>query len=114
MPADAIYFSTPTRKVDELSTMTVLARFRDRATNADIVPTTVDYRLDTLEGSEITGWTAVSPQAVSSVTLSANQNRIHNNFRVLETKVLTVASDRNLPSEYRDSLSYQVRNEAVR
>lgn len=107
--ANSITFSTPTRKINERSTMVVIARFRDRATNADVTPTNVKYRLDG-ELGEITGWTTATPGTTATITLTAAQNAILNDARALETRTLSVASDYGLAGQFIESFAYQVRN----
>ena len=115
MSCNLIAFSTPTLKVQERSSMAVTARFRDRAA-ADVTPTNVSYRLDSAEGNwgncELLGWTSGTPGTTLAITITPEQNRILNDARALETRYLTVASDKGLSTEYRETLRYQVRNEA--
>lgn len=109
--ANAIYLSTPTRKVNERSSMIVVARFRDRATNADVTPTNVYYRLDDGDGCQITGWTSVTPGTTATVTLSPTQNQVLNCTRALEAKFISFAADYGLSTEYRETFRYEVRNQ---
>jgi hypothetical protein len=108
--ANQITISTPSRKIDENSTMVVVARFRDRATIADVTPTNVYYRLDDAEGGQITDWTSVTPGTTATVTLTPTQNAIRNCTRVLEAKYLSIAADYGLSTEYRETFRYEVRN----
>lgn len=110
--ANAIYLSTPTRKINERSSMVVTARFRDRASNADVTPTNVYYSLFNCDGYEITGWTSLTPGTTVSVTLSPTQNEIRNGTRALEAKYITFAADYGLSTEYRETFRYEVRNQA--
>lgn len=106
-----IVLSTPTRKINERSSMVVTARFRDRATNADVTPTNIYYRLDG-ECGQITDWTSVTPGTTASVTIPAESNRIYNNARALEPRYLSFAADKGLSTEYRETFRYEVRNQA--
>ncbi len=108
MSTSAIYFSTPTRKVTERSTMVVTARFRDRATNTDVTPTTVHYRIDAC--GLITDWTSVTPANPVTITITPEENRIENDARGLEKRVLTVCTDRNLATQFIETLLFEVRN----
>lgn len=110
--ANAIYLSTPTRKVNERSSMVVTARFRDRATNADVTPTNVKYRLDDAETGQITDWTSLTPGTTASVTLTPTQNQVLNCTRALEAKFISFAADYGLSTEYRETFRYEVRNQA--
>jgi urease alpha subunit len=110
--ANAIYLSTPTRKINERSSMVVTARFRDRATNADVTPTNVYYRLDSGECGEITGWTSLTTGTTATVTLTPTQNQIRNGTRALEAKYISFAADYGLATEYRETFRYTVTNQA--
>lgn len=111
MSINQITFSTPTRKIPEGSSAVVLARFRDRDENTDIVPTNVQYRLDSEFGCPIADWTSATATATTAITLTAEQNAIRNSLRSIEANVLTVAADRGLSTEYRDTFRFEVRNE---
>lgn len=107
---NAIYFSTPTRKVNERSSMVIVARFRDRATGSDVTPTNCQYRLDG-EYGEILGWTSLTPGTTATITLTPAQTAILEDSRTLETKTLSVAADYGLSTQYIDSMDFQVRNQ---
>jgi hypothetical protein len=109
--ANLIVLSTPQRKINERSSMIIVARFRDRATSADVTPTTIDYRLDDGETGEITGWTVLTPGTTASVTLSSTQNQILNCTRTVEPKFITFAADRGLSTEHRETFRFEVRNQ---
>jgi|SRR6185369_8520907 len=108
--ATAIYFSTPTRKINERSVMTVVARFRDRSSGTDVTPTNVKYRLDG-ECGEILGWTTAATGTTASIVLTAAQTAIVNGTRALETKTLSVAADFGISTQYIESMDFQVRNQ---
>lgn len=109
--ANLIVLSTPTRKVNERSSMVVVARFRDRATNADVTPTNAYYRLDSGEIGEVTGWTSVTAGTTVTVTLTPTQNQIYNCTRRLESRFLSFAADYGLATEYRETFKYEIRNQ---
>lgn len=106
-----ITFSTPTRKIPEGSSAVVLARFRDRDLNTDIVPSNVAYRIDSEFGCPIADWTSATATATTAITLTAEQNAIRNRLRNIEANVLTVAADRGLSTEYRDTFRFEIKNE---
>lgn len=108
--ATAIYFSTPTRKINERSAMTVVARFRDRATNADVTPTNAKYRLDS-ECGEVTGWTALTPGPTATISLTSTQTQILNGIHALQDMVLSVAADYGLAGQFIETMPFQVRNQ---
>jgi hypothetical protein len=108
--ATAIYFSTPTRKVNERSVMTIVARFRDRSAGTDVTPTNVRYRLDG-ECGEILGWTTATPGTTATITLTPAQTAVLNGSRNIETKTLSVAADYGLATQFVESMDFQVRNQ---
>jgi hypothetical protein len=108
--ATAIYFSTPTRKINERSSMVVVARFRDRATGTDVTPTNVRYRLDS-ECGEILGWTTATPGTTATLTLTPEQTAMRNGPHNIETKTLSVAADYGLATQFIESMDFQVRNQ---
>lgn len=109
--SNQIVFSTPQRKINERSSMIVTARFRDRATNADVTPTNVYYRLDSPEIGELIGWTSVTTGTSVNVTLSATQNQIYNCTRNIEPRFMSFAADYGLSTEFRDTMRYEIRNQ---
>lgn len=109
--ANAIFLSTPTRKISERSSMVVTARFRDRATNADVTPTNVYYSLFDGDGCQITGWTSLTTGTTVSLTLTPTQNLIRNCTRASEAKYLSFAADYGLATEYRETFRYSVTNQ---
>lgn len=111
MAADFISFSAPQTVVNERSSLVVAARFRNRASAADVTPTNVYYRLDDGQTGEITGWTSVTPGTSVSITLSPTQNQVRNCTRAIEQKVLSVASDYGLSTQYIQPMRYDVRNQ---
>lgn len=107
--ANLIAFSTPQRKINERSVMVVVARFRDRATNADVTPTNAKYRLDGPNG-EVLGWTTVTATTTATITLTAAQTAILNDTRTLQDMTLSVAADYALATQFIETLPFQVRN----
>lgn len=107
---NSITLSTPTRKVNERSSMVVTARFRDRTTNADVTPTNVYWRLDG-ECGQITDWTSVTPGTTASVTIPSASHQI-NSAHAFEPRYLSFAADKGLSTEYRETWRYEVRNQA--
>lgn len=104
-----IALSTPSRRINEGSSMVITATFRNRSTSETAVPTNVKYRLDGEHG-QITGWTDVIASTVATITLSPAQTAIINNSRSVETRVLSVAADYGLATQYIEPMIFQVRN----
>lgn len=111
MAADQITLTTNSRKVNERSSVVMTARFRNRATAADVTPTNVKYRLDDAGTGQITDWTTVTPGTSVSVTLTPTQTQILNCARNLEAKFISFAADYGLATEYRETFRFDVRNQ---
>lgn len=109
MATTQITFSTPTARINERSVMAIVARFRDRATDADVTPTNVRYRLDG-ECGEILGWTTATPGTSVTLTLTSAQTAIENDTRSIEPKVLSVAADYGLSTQFIETYRFEVRN----
>ena len=109
---DQIAFATPTRIVNEQSTMVVSARFRNRAAAADATtPTNVKYQItDVPSGTILTDFTTVTPANPVSITLSTTQTKILNDTRGQEKKRLTIVADYGLATQFLDSMTFEVRN----
>lgn len=111
MAADFIELTANTSKVVEGSSLVVTARFRNQASNADVTPTNVNYRLDEpVSRCVIQDWTAVAPGTSVNISLTADNNRVRNCLTPLERRLLTVSSDYGLATQYRQSFSYDVKN----
>lgn len=108
--ATAIYFSTPTRKINERSAMSITARFRDRSAGTDVTPTNCKYRLDG-ECGQVTDWTALTPGTTATISLTSSQTAISNDARALEQMTLSVAADYGLSTQFIESMTFQVRNQ---
>lgn len=97
---------------NEGSALTVVAKFWDDSTETwtAITPTTVKYRLDNADGSQITDWTTVSPASSVTISLTGAQNTIVSDCRDYETKQLTVKADDGLSTQFQSTFTYRVRN----
>lgn len=109
--ADQITFTLRKDRIKEASTIIVVARFRDRATAADVIPTNVKYRLDCLTtGAELVDWTTVTPAASVTISIPASENEMQYADSRIERKQLTVAADFALSTQFIETLDYEVRN----
>jgi hypothetical protein len=109
LTTNQIAFSTPTRVINERSSMVVTVNFRDRSTSSGITPTNVSYRID--GDGEILGWTSVTPASEMEITLTPAQTAIQNDSRRVERKTLSVAADYGLDTQFIQTMSFQVRNQ---
>lgn len=100
------------RTVNEGSFLTAIAKFWDDSTETWTaqIPTTIHYRLDNINGSQITDWTSVSAAGSATITLTGTQNAIVDDCLEYETKQLTVMANRGLSTQYQDTFTYKVRN----
>lgn len=104
------FVKLPEPVVKERSSTTVTAYFRSAA-NAAEAPTTIHYRLDDLStNTEVLDWTSVSAAASASISITPAQNKIHNNAHLRELRQITVAADKGLAGETRDTAVWKVVN----
>ena len=109
MTTTAIYFRTQNRKVNESTHMVIVARFQDRSTGTDVIPTNCRYRLDS-DTHAIRDWTELTPGNEVTIELTPAETAISNATRVLERKVLAVAADYGLSSVFVETMPFHVRN----
>jgi hypothetical protein len=108
--SDLIVISLPKDRIREASRQIVTARFRDRATAADVTPTNVQWRLDDPDtGCEIAGWTSETPGTSVSITTTPTHNTCKG-CRPIERRQLTVAADYGLATQFVESAVYEIRN----
>lgn len=108
--ADQIVFRFPRDRINERSSLTVIARFRDRATDADVTPTNVKYRIDNLSsGAEILDWTTVSTSTEVSIATTPDENecKVRDEW---QRNLLTVAADYGLSTQFNETFQYEIRN----
>ena len=104
------FIKLPQPRYKERSGFSTTAYFRDNS-GAASAPTTVHYRIDDpLTDTNITGWTSISAAASVTVTVLPSENRIVNNSKNTELRQLTVAADKGLSTETRDTLEWRVVN----
>src|SRR5690348_16152709 len=105
MPVTRIAFAAPNRIVNERSAFAFTARFRDKDAEADVTPTTVQYRVDDIYSNvPIADWTTVTPGTTVTIAITADQNKIQDNSRRTEKKQITVAADYGLATAFVDTL----------
>lgn len=76
--------------IKERSTSYVRISYEDREGVATS-PTALRYRIDCMTtGTEILGWTSVSPQPVNEIVITSDQNRIVNDQNPEEVRQMTV------------------------
>jgi len=103
------YIKLQQPRYKERSGFSTTAYFRDDS-GASTVPTTVHYRVDDINSkTNITGWTAISAAASVTVTITPTENKMVNNGNN-ERRQLTVAADKGLSTESRDTLEWKVEN----
>lgn len=108
--ADQIVFSFPRDRINERSRLVVTARFRDRATDADVTPTNVRYRIDNLStGAEILDWTVASTGTTVAIVTSPDNNecKIRDEW---QRNMLTVSADYGLSTQFNETFEYSIRN----
>lgn len=114
MAVDQIVFRFPRDRIKERSQLTVIARFRERATDADVVPTTVSFRLDCLNnGAVIADWATVTAAAEATIAITPDQNQCVTRDEVQRT-LLTVSADRGIATEFVESFEFEIVNLGLR
>lgn len=100
------------KTTNEGGAVTVVAKFWDDSTETwtTSTPTTVKYRLDNADGTQVTDWTTVTPASSVTISLTGTQNAITSDCRDYETKQLTVKADDGLSTQYSDVFVFRVRN----
>lgn len=108
---DQIRFTLRRDRYKERSKVVIVARFRDIATDDEVTPTNVYYRLDCLEtGNEILDWTSTTTGETASITITPAQNKIQYNGNRRERKQLTVAADYGLATQFAECVEYEIEN----
>lgn len=108
--ADQIVFTFPRDRINERSALTITARFRDRSTDANVIPTNVKYRIDNLSsGAEILDWTTATPGTTVAIVTTPDQNECKVSEE-WQRNMLTVAADYGLSTQFNEHFEYHVRN----
>lgn len=101
------YIIIPKTKVDEGTSFTATAYFRDG--DASTVPTTARYRVDcSSTGKAIRAWTDLTPAASINITLTPDDNQIVSNTRSEERRQLTVETNTALDTQTRERIFWTV------
>lgn len=109
--SDQIAFFQRKDHIREKSRHVVTATFRDRATIANVTPTNVYYRLDNLTTcTTVLDWTNVSADDEVTITVTPTQNSLQCQGNREELMQLTVAADKDLATQYMDSVTWEVEN----
>lgn len=108
---DLIAIRIPKLQVQEGSAFTATANFRTRETAAASAPTTVHYRLDCLTtGTELKDWTDITAAAEVAIAVTATHNAIQSDMNDFERKQLTVAADKDLPTQQTHAVRWRIEN----
>ena len=84
---------------------------RLRSTGAAATPTTIHYRIDCLTtGREVADDTSVSAASNFTIAVTGTHNAILNDCNPQETKQLTVICDKDLSTQHREAVQYDVIN----
>jgi hypothetical protein len=73
-------------------------------------PTTLKYRVDDPRAGVITGWTALSPSALTNIPIPAATNAMRDDSRPYEDRQVMVMSNEGLSSQQVTYIEYRVRN----
>lgn len=109
--ADQVEIRLPLTRFNERTAFTATAVFKTRATQADSVPTTVEYKLYNISQREtIKNWTALTPAASIDIAVSAVDNKIKADYKPTERMELLVSADRGLATEVLQTVHYRIVN----
>lgn len=75
--------------VNEGSAFSIQVTFRDQDGNA-IVPTSIQYRIDNEDGTELKGATSVSPASTVEILITENETRILDPRNGMEKRYLLI------------------------
>ena len=100
-----------TTTVNEGSAAFLTFTFKDE-NDVDVVPITIDWRLDDVNsGDQITDWAAIAvPAASVDVQIPPSSNAILDDTTVFEKKLVTVRVDDSLATQSFQDKNYDVRN----
>ncbi len=102
-----------TQTVNEKSPLYMKMEFTDE-NGDDLIPTTVEWRLDDMEEdppTEIVAWTNIpSPAATVNVTIPGSNNLIADNTKSREEQMFGIRVDDSLASEGHQEFQYYVLN----
>jgi len=108
---DQIVFFQRKDHIREGSQHVITAKFKDRSSAALVVPTNIRYRLDDLRsGTTVLDWTSISADDEITITITATQNALQDQFQREEVRELVLAVDYGLSTQYIDSITYTLEN----
>lgn len=109
--ADQVDIRLPKTRYNEGSQFEVTAVFKTRASQADSVPTTAEYKLFNLNTREIIkDWTTLTPAASITFTISATDNDIRKRKSTYERIQILVSADRGLSTQVIEDKTYLIKN----
>ena len=99
-----------TTSIKELNLLPVRWTVLD-ADGDPVTPSTIRYRVDCLTtGTQVIGWTSVSPAYTVNITIPATSNTILNPANVVETKRVTFQADAGTATALHDWEDYEIVN----
>ena len=106
--------NTSRNQVNEKSALTITVKVWDDSDSEAWVaqiPTSLKYRLDCLAtGNTILDWTTLSADDVTTLAITAEQNKIQNDCNEFEKKQLTVKCNDALDTQYQEAYTWDVKN----
>ncbi len=104
------FVKLPDSRHKERSSFTATAYFRDSSDAAE-APTTIHYRIDDLTTRTVLlDWTSVSAASSASIAVTSAQNKIINDRNDWERRQITVAANKDLATETRDTAQWIIEN----
>lgn len=74
------------------------------------VPTTLAYRVDDSSGASVIGWTSLTPESLTKISIPASSNVILDDSQPYENRMVTVMSDEGLPTQQVTAVEYRLKN----
>lgn len=103
------YIKIPRPKVEEKSSFTATAYFRDG--DAGTTPTTARYRIDDItSGDNIRAWTDLTPAESIDITITPDDNQITTSGKRENRRQLTVETNTDLDTQTRERVFWTVKN----
>ena len=107
--ARQVEIRVPRTSIDEYSCFTATVVCKDRSTQADDIPTTMEYRVFNRTTRQIIkDWTTVTPAASVEIEVSAQDNVVKLGVRPYETMELVISTDRDLATEATQVRPYRI------
>ena len=109
--ADLVRVTIPRTVVEEETTFSATAYFRQQSDDSESAPTTVHYKVtDLTTNTTIVGWTSISAAASVTIPITSTMNAIQQGSSKREHRQLLVQADRGLSTQVTGRRVWKVEN----